>query len=188
MRPPGVKQQRVKCKCGRIFFATGLNRACPDCRNERRRVQIIDKLMAFYERHGCAPTAKECGAGVGNRQNRDRSLPDYSTLCTHFGSFRQALLAAGITPRPHGWRKEFDHKLEALPKVPRKKTVQVRAGPPVYANTNRIDCPVDRAHRPEMVYVRHHGVITGQMVAWCHECRREIPNQLEPVEAERRSA
>jgi hypothetical protein len=67
------------------------------------KADYIEKLKRFHAQHGRAPTAGECGAGIASHK-RIKSLPAYTSLQAHFGTFRKALAAAGLTPRPHGLR------------------------------------------------------------------------------------
>jgi hypothetical protein len=136
----------------------------PDPETQRKYIAL---LRAFTAKHGRTPTAAECGSGALGLERRNREVPDYSSLCWHFGSFREALLAADLEPRRHGVRPADEDK----------ERKHMRSGQPSYAATNRIECPVDRRHRPQMVYVRRNGVITGAMVAWCYECNREVPQE-----------
>lgn len=76
------------------------------CREQRdaRRQRYLDALRDFSRQHGRAPTAQECGAGY--KPCRRPSLPQFSSLQLHFGSFNRAILAAGLTPRTQGDRVE----------------------------------------------------------------------------------
>jgi hypothetical protein len=132
------------------------------------KADYVLQLQAFYAQHGRAPTAGECGAGHSPKRNP--LVPSYNTLCWHFGTFRKALEAAGVPYRLHGVR------LNTTARNPHN----IRAGLPVDSATNRIDCPVDRMHRPRMIPdTTQYGFPMGRLIAWCYECKREIPN--EPV-------
>jgi hypothetical protein len=61
----------------------------------------LAQLRRFYAEHGRAPTIGECGSGI-YRHRRVRSLPACFTLQQHFGSFNNALRAAGIPTRKRG--------------------------------------------------------------------------------------
>lgn len=64
--------------------------------------RYLDQLRAFWQRTGRVPTAAECGAGLN--PNRNPELPAYSSLTKYFGTFGNALRAAGLTPRRRGER------------------------------------------------------------------------------------
>jgi hypothetical protein len=134
------------------------------------KADYIEKLKRFHAQHGRAPTAGECGAGHSPKRNQ--SVPSYNTLCWHFGTYRKALEAAGVPYRLHGVRLN----------TTARNTHNIRAGLPVDSATNRIDCPVDRMHRPRMIPdTTQYGFPMGRLIAWCYECKCEIPNTSLPA-------
>jgi hypothetical protein len=95
--------------------------------NTRMRQYYIRRLREFYAEHGRTPTAKECGAGSYGKRHRDRNLPDYSSICYHFGTFRAAVEAAELPVRPHGLRADKDRHDDGRPK--RKRVTRRRVAP-----------------------------------------------------------
>jgi hypothetical protein len=156
------------------------------------QLRSIARLQAFAAAMKRAPTAGECGAGIMSAK-RNLSLPAYSSLQYHFGSFGAALEAAGLTPRPPGLRLDREPGIATFGVKPdrchKPNPHTVRDGFPMDSATNRIDCPKDRRHQPRMIQDRSQfGVPMGRLIAWCYDCRREIPNEPVPVmvsEAER---
>ena len=63
-------------------------------RNERSRQQVLDGIRAFVRLTGDVPTIADAGAGL---------LPfAHTTAVRHFGSWSDAIRAAGFTPRQGG--------------------------------------------------------------------------------------
>lgn len=67
--------------------------------------QVVDALRRFYARHGRPPKAVEC--------RRLNGLPSTATIHRLFGSFNDAILAAGMIPPTLGQRRTRWTPLEA---------------------------------------------------------------------------
>jgi DNA-directed RNA polymerase specialized sigma24 family protein len=69
------------------------------------RTQIVGALQRFGEYYGHPPKAVECRSV--------HQLPSHATICRHFGSLANALLAAGMVPETIGRRRRRWSAIEA---------------------------------------------------------------------------
>lgn len=137
------------------------------------RLRCLAQLRAFAATHGRAPTARECGAGHKPRKRPE--LPYYNVLTGMFGSFRRALELAGLAPRPQGLRVDHAARSPLMIAVSGGRMATTFLMTVTDDAADRIGCPANRFHHPRMTHRRRHGVTTGELVAWCYECQREIP-------------
>lgn len=73
------------------------------CRTAATRDRYLNALRDFINEHGRAPTAAELGMG-SSAAGQVKGLPSGGSLHRHFGSVREALIAAGVEPRAPGHR------------------------------------------------------------------------------------
>ena len=93
------------CKCGQSYVVVG--RLCTPCANRRAparswtREDLLAAIQRWSDLEGRSPTSEQWQTGPRTSARWQREYPDWPTvkdLQRHFGSWNEALRAAGITP------------------------------------------------------------------------------------------
>lgn len=95
--------------CGRptAYNPDGPSKRCKGCDDRMRNVvarrSAVDAIKRFAERYGRPPTATDFNAALSPETfYRDADYPHLSVVQSLFGSWNDAIAAAGFVPRPKG--------------------------------------------------------------------------------------